>query len=120
MTLGTKIRRFRQDKGISQLELAELLDVAQKTVSNFEADKTAPDIGMIGKMSKVLDREITDFLLDESKSYINNEQKGGMAFQYIGSIDTLNVISDKLIEQYEARLKEKDELIGFLKSKLKS
>lgn len=119
MTLGTKIRRFRQDKGISQLELAELLEVAQKTVSNFESDKTTPDISMIDKMSKALDKEVIDFLSNETNQFINEGQKGGMTFQNIGNIDTINGLSEKLIEQYEQRLKEKDEYIKILKQQFK-
>ena len=120
MTLGTKIRRYRQDKGISQLELAELMDVTQTTISNFESDKTTPDIKMIDKMSKVLDKNVTDFLSNESRSYVNNDQKGGMAFQYIGTVETLNTISDKLIEQYELRLQDKDTIINDLRNQLKA
>ncbi|WP_299130535.1 helix-turn-helix transcriptional regulator [uncultured Winogradskyella sp.] len=119
MTLGTKIRHFRQDKGISQLELAELLDIAQTTVSNFESDKTVPDIKMIDKMSKVLDKNITDFLSSETNHFINEGQKGGMTFQNIGKIKTVNGLSEKLIEQYEVRIKEKDDLIKLLKEQLK-
>lgn len=118
MTIGSKIRNFRNEKGISQLELSQLLDVAQTTISNFESDKTFPDIRMIDKMAKVFDKDISEFLSSEAGSFINEGQKGGMAFQYIGSINTVNAISDKLIEQYEKRLKEKDEFITLLKKQL--
>jgi len=61
----------------------------------------------------------SEFLSNDSGSFINKGQKGGMAFQYIGSIDTVNSISDKLIEQFEKRIQEKDEIITLLREQLK-
>jgi transcriptional regulator with XRE-family HTH domain len=50
-------------------------------------------------------------LLNDFKIIINSEQKGGNSTNgYI-----INQISEKLIEQLELRIKEKDELIKLLK-----
>ncbi|WP_290700756.1 helix-turn-helix transcriptional regulator [Lacinutrix sp.] len=115
-----KIRQFRHQKGISQNELADLLNVAQTTISNFEADRTLPDIVMIDKIAKELDKDVSEFLANDAGSFINEGQKGGVTFQNIGTVDTINSISDKLIEQYEKRLEEKDEIICMLKEQVKN
>ncbi len=36
MTFGEKIQRLRKEKGYSQEELAELIDVSRQSVSNWE------------------------------------------------------------------------------------
>lgn len=44
-------------------------------------------------------------LLPDGIIFTNNDQKGGIALAYQS---TINQLSEKLIEQYEERLKEKD------------
>ena len=41
-TLGDYIRKYRMDKGISQVELAETLGVNDMTIVNWEKWKTKP------------------------------------------------------------------------------
>ena len=54
MTLGEKIRRLREERGLSQEELAEALDVSRQTVSNWENDKATPDAVKLGLLCKAL------------------------------------------------------------------
>jgi hypothetical protein len=49
----------------------------------------------------------------------NTEQKGGMAFQFVGTINTINSLSEKLIDQYEERIEELKEQIKELKEEIK-
>lgn len=44
MTLGEKIYNLRTSNGLSQEELAEILDVTRQTISNWENDKVTIDI----------------------------------------------------------------------------
>jgi DNA-binding XRE family transcriptional regulator len=43
MTLGEKLKKARINKNFTQEYLAEVLNVSQKTYSNFENDKSKPD-----------------------------------------------------------------------------
>ena len=45
--LGNKIKAFRTEKGLSQLELGNMLCVSDKTISSWENDRTIPDINFI-------------------------------------------------------------------------
>ncbi len=52
MTLGDKIRQLREERGLSQEELAERLDVSRQTVSNWENDKATPDAIKLGVLCR--------------------------------------------------------------------
>ena len=47
MELGTRIKTLRQNMGMSQEELADAVYVTRQTVSNWENDKSYPDIKSI-------------------------------------------------------------------------
>ncbi|OBR96718.1 XRE family transcriptional regulator [Clostridium autoethanogenum] len=41
-TLGNRIRNLREEKSISQLELAKILNIGNTTLSQYESDKRVP------------------------------------------------------------------------------
>lgn len=63
------IKRLRKQKGLTQLELADLLNVHQTAVSQWEQDRTNPDIETYKKMASIFDVSL-DLLLG------NRELKG--------------------------------------------
>ena len=52
--LGAFIAQLRKEKGLTQLQLAERLNVTDKAVSRWETGKNYPDIDMFEDLSKVL------------------------------------------------------------------
>lgn len=54
MSLGTKVRKYREAKHWSQDDLALRLDVTQGTISNIESDKTIPNSMLLNKMARSL------------------------------------------------------------------
>ena len=44
MNIGTKIKNARTSANLTQEQVAEALDVSRQTVSNWENEKTYPDI----------------------------------------------------------------------------
>ena len=53
MNLGTQIRKYRTELSLSQDELAEKLFVSRQSISNWENDKTYPDIKSLLLLSEV-------------------------------------------------------------------
>lgn len=51
---GPVLRRFRQEKGLSQEELASLLDVSPSHISRLESDMKKPSLEMIFRVSRAL------------------------------------------------------------------
>ena len=58
-SIGTNIRKFRMEKGISQETLASALYVNRQTVSNYETGRSQPDLETLQKLSTLLDVEVT-------------------------------------------------------------
>lgn len=51
---GPVLRRFRQDKNLSQEELAALLEVSSSFISRLESDLKKPSLEMIFRLSEAL------------------------------------------------------------------
>ena len=60
--LSDKIARLRRDKGWSQEELAERLEVSAQAVSKWENDQTCPDISLLPRLAGIFG-VTTDYLL---------------------------------------------------------
>ena len=58
----TRIKELRTSKGLKQIELAELLNIKQNTLSDWERDKNEPDINALVKMSHIFSVTV-DYLL---------------------------------------------------------
>ncbi|MGE6397800.1 helix-turn-helix domain-containing protein [Chryseobacterium sp. M5] len=114
MTLGEKLKKARINKNFTQEYLAEMLNVSQKTYSNFENDKSKPGFSQVEEMAKVLDVSVLDFLSGDSITVNQSDNKIAIAQNY-ANIST----SEKLIEQYEERIKEMKEQIQELKEEVK-
>ncbi len=54
-SLGERIRKAREDQGLSQQQFAKLLDVDRKTVSNWEGSRNQPRYGDLMLISSVTD-----------------------------------------------------------------
>lgn len=61
-SLGKKIKYFREQRGITQSELAEELSVTRQAVSNWERDKTLPDVYTLQKIASFFDRTLDEFM----------------------------------------------------------
>ena len=62
MNIGERIAELRKDKGLKQKDVAEILNVAISTVSNYETDSHEPDLTNLCKLADILDVS-TDYLL---------------------------------------------------------
>lgn len=61
--IGKNIKKFRQDKGLSQDRLSKLADLSLNTVVKIELDESPnPTIGTIQKISKALKVSVDELL----------------------------------------------------------
>jgi len=61
--IGKNIKRFRQDKGLSQDKLSKLADLSLNTVVKIELDESPnPTIETIQRIAKALDVSVDDLL----------------------------------------------------------
>ncbi len=69
INIGEKILNLRQEKGWSQEELAEKLQVSRQSISKWESGKTLPDSDKIISLSGLFS-VTADFLLMESENFV--------------------------------------------------
>ena len=53
-TIGSRIAKYRKQKGLTQEELANAMGVSSQAVSKWENDISCPDIGSLPKLAKLL------------------------------------------------------------------
>lgn len=75
MNLGSNIYNLRKKNGITQEQLADMVDVTRQTISNWESDKTYPNPAQLKLLAQSLntcvDRLIDDNLTDNNTSFDN-------------------------------------------------
>lgn len=59
---GAVIRELREKKNLTQAELAEILNVSDKTVSKWETAKGYPDISLLEPIARVFGVSITELI----------------------------------------------------------
>lgn len=67
ISLETRIREFRQKKGITQQELAESAGVTRQTINALENARYNPSLLLAYKITKILGQDSIEdvFILDE-------------------------------------------------------
>ena len=71
---GKTIKELREKRKLTQKELAEKINVSDKTISKWETDKGLPDIGIVEELSKALCVSVGELLTGE---YRENENTSG-------------------------------------------
>lgn len=66
MTTGEKLALLRREKGITQAELSEKLNISRQSVSRWELDAAFPETDHLIKLSRLFGCSI-DFLLNNSQ-----------------------------------------------------
>ena len=64
-TLGQFIAELRKEKGFTQRELSEMLQVSDKTISHWERDESSPDISILPELSAIFGITVDELLKKE-------------------------------------------------------
>lgn len=67
MSTGSVIRRLRNERGLTQKQLGELLGVTDKAVSKWEGDKGGVPLAMLTRLAEVFGVGIDVFLAQEGR-----------------------------------------------------
>ena len=74
-SIGETIASLRKQKGMTQNELAEKMNVTDKAVSKWERDLSCPDINTISKLADILDVSVEELLKAKKKENSNTKIK---------------------------------------------
>lgn len=61
-TFGERLKKYRQEKRLTQQELADLLGVSNKTISRWESDGGFPDVPVLVPLARALGVTVDDLL----------------------------------------------------------
>ena len=61
IVISKKIKEYRKEYGITQKQLAELLDVSCQSVSKWERDSCYPDISLLPLIAETIGCSVDDF-----------------------------------------------------------
>ncbi len=75
---GTTIKKLREAKGLTQLQLAEEIGVSSKAVSKWETAKGLPDISLIESLSQALGVSVMELMSGET--IINKNASSNILF----------------------------------------
>lgn len=113
--IGEKIRQYRRQKGLSQEQVADYLNITQSTYSRIEKGESKTWTEYLERLCLIL--EINPEDLFKTDRFINNSINTNHG---VGYSETTNLLSEKLIDQMEKRIQEKDQLIVELRKQIES
>lgn len=99
MSIGTRVKQYREAKNWSQEDLAMRLDTTQTTISNIESDKNIPNSLLLKKIAKELEVDINDLFNDSANNVMTNNEFSDHAVAAINQYNPVfNMQSPELLE----------------------
>ena len=77
MELGKQIKKYRTEAGLSQEELADKVYVSRQTISNWENDKSYPDVKSLVLLSEIFQISLDNLIkgdLEKMKKEIDTQE----------------------------------------------
>lgn len=99
MELGQQLKAHRKELGISQDELAEKIFVSRQSISNWENNKTYPDIHTLILLAETFGVSLDELIkgdVEEMKEEINAQERAGFSrdtvcFAIFGIVTVLSI-----------------------------
>lgn len=108
--IGKKIQEAREEKGMTQVDLARALGITQAALSNYELGKRRLYIHQIETMAGLLDKSISFFVKD-----MGNAVNDGEVITGENGLEQLrNRVVDRISRLSENDLQSIDEYITYL------
>lgn len=98
MELGNQIRKYRKKHSLSQEALAEKLYVTRQTISNWENDKSYPDVKSLLLLSEVLEISVDnlikgDVVIMKERVEVKHQKEFDRAAKIYGIMLFMTIIS---------------------------
>ena len=108
--IHTKIKKLREQSGLTQQEFADKLNVHLKTWQKIENGITKLDIERLQQIAEILETTVEDLINVEDSVYINAIKDNDVGFN--NSTVTINHKSEEEKLLYERLISEKDKIIA--------
>ncbi|HJJ92551.1 MAG TPA: helix-turn-helix transcriptional regulator [Methanocorpusculum sp.] len=100
MELHKKLSKARKEKGMSQLEVAEAMQVSRQAVSRWEVGATAPSIENLSSLSKLYGVSL-DYLLNDEEDELTPKDDE----EYKGETVTSKNDEESTVENSDRKIK---------------
>lgn len=87
-----RIKSLREDRDLRQSDLARETGIDQRTISNYETGKTAPDMYALIRLADFFEVSI-DYLVGRASSYDHSEERKKQIEKIQESLDELKKLS---------------------------
>ena len=111
--IGEKIKLLREKKGFTQKEIAEHLNISQSTYARIETGESNSWASYLERLCSLF--EVSPSELFNTDALIFNQHAKNNA---VNNGYTVNQLSEKLIDQYEARIADKEAAIKELRGQV--
>lgn len=112
-TVGNNLKKLRKAKNISQEQAADYLHISQSAYARIERGESNSWANHLNKICEFFGINAQEMVKNETEH--NKEEGNTLNGNFI-----INQLSDKMIEQYEARIKELKKVIKDLKKERKT
>jgi len=101
INFGNRVKFFRKQKGLTQFQLANLVNRSEETISNIERGINSTKLGIMEQIAKALEIDIVDFFNcpianDSSKEKIELIHKLISLAQNQKDLDLLRILVELL------------------------
>lgn len=86
-TIGKRIKEIREQKKLSTYSLAKMTGISQSTISKLENGKRSADVALLQPISKALNVEISDLLVETNNLLIGGRIKEQRELKGLGVDD---------------------------------
>ena len=77
--IGKFLKELRKEKGLTQEQLAEKLNVSNRSISRYETGNNMPDISLLIEIADIFEVSIPEIINGERKSEkMNQEEKAAL------------------------------------------
>ncbi len=115
MTLGQKIKEIRKRFGLSQEELAAIINVSRQAITKWENDGGLPDVSNLQELSKVFGVTV-DYLLNDGNQLPALSMKKELDKEKYKNKATMHmaVLKEYYSEPYEVYILTREKKLNFI------
>ena len=104
MSIGTRITELRKEHSLSQVQLAQMLDITRQAVSKWENDQTSPDTLKLIQLADVLKTDV-EYLATGVHSTIQTPPS------VVTVVETVEKIVEKIVEKPVEKIIEVEKMV---------
>lgn len=92
LDLGSKIKFFRENIGLTQKQLADIIGVTAVTITRYEQNKREPDINTLLKISSALNVGLLDIIQETSNNNSSDLEKFNKLIETTSIYEALEIL----------------------------